>query len=64
MSRYRLQLSIGNNEWSDLDTYFKTKAEVQEFIGEYRVDYEWRAGDVFKRYNCEDIFRVVKVTRL
>ena len=51
MSRYKLQLQNSVWEWVDTDFTFKTKSDLEEFIGIYGVDYDWRVGYTFKHYD-------------
>lgn len=50
MARYRLQLSTGKDQWEDTEILFSTKSQLEEFIGDYGVDYDWRVGYTFKHY--------------
>ena len=61
MSRYKLQqVLLKGGEWEDTDTLFKTKKDVESYIGESsKVDFEWRVGYTFKQYDSEFMLRIV-----
>ena len=49
MARYRLQIYNSKKDiWNNTDTTFNTKKQLDQFIGEYNKDYDWRAGYCFK----------------
>lgn len=47
--RYLLQLK-DNSSWKNTDLELNSKRELDEFIGQERVDYEFRTGYYFKHW--------------
>lgn len=51
MARYILQEQNSNKEWVDTDVTLNTKLELDNHIGQYNVDYDWRVGFMFKPFD-------------
>lgn len=51
MPRYRLQEKDTNDQWVDTNITFNSKLELDCYIGEYNIDYEYRVGYFFKHFN-------------
>ncbi|AUR93480.1 hypothetical protein NVP1187O_167 [Vibrio phage 1.187.O._10N.286.49.F1] len=50
MARYRLQVQDINCTMVDTEVVFNTKDQLDDFIGTYGIDYDWRVGYTFKHY--------------